>query len=225
MGQADTVVDRLVATDALRNTGSYRSFVDYAETSVRAIDRELVVESGRIQILFSDTPTAAELARSVDEIDREARRVAAAFDRNTRPEYLRGRGVRLVPTERGLRVQRADPGSLDVVLLLGGLYQAITSQPVSFALNLAALLGGGKTVLRAVDPRRRKPTSEITVILPVMPMAARPGELKTDNDAPPPPQIAVVHATGTDRVRASATFADGTIFEVEAGMQPGTTGS
>jgi hypothetical protein len=59
--------------------------------------------------LFAETPTAGDLARSVDETDRKARCVAAAFERNIRPEHLRGHGVRLVPTGQDLRVERALP--------------------------------------------------------------------------------------------------------------------
>jgi hypothetical protein len=102
---------------------------------------DTLFETAEMRITFSESPTAAALARALDETDREARRVVAGFERGVRPERLRGRGVRLVPPQFGIRVERADAGSLDVLLAFGGLYEVVTSQPFSFALNLAALRG------------------------------------------------------------------------------------
>jgi hypothetical protein len=181
------------------------------------IERDLTIENARIDIVFADIPTATALAHSLDQTDREARRVVAGFELGARPESLRGRGVRLVPTERGLRVERAEPGSLDVVLLLGGLYQAVTSQPLSFALNLAALLGYGRAVLRAVGLAGATATPEISVELPAMPVSdeAYPSGLTTGDPAPPPGVARVQIPSSYSNVLFRMRLADGTCVEIE----------
>jgi hypothetical protein len=217
VSQAEVVFDRL--SGVLEPAGDYRAFVNAVEPLVRAVEPELAVERGSIEVLFGDTPTATDLAAAVDEVDRDARRVVAAFERGVRPEDLRGRGVRLVPPSRGLRVERADPGSLDVVLVLGGLYQAITSQPLSFALNLAALISGGKkAVVRVLAPAHRKPSREMTLSLPMLPAGGRHAGGSTEageNDLQAPP-VALVQTTGYAKLRARMTSSDGSTIEIEA---------
>jgi hypothetical protein len=216
VSQAEVVFDRL--SSALEFAGDYRAFVNEVEPLVRAVEPELSVERGSIDVLFDETPTASNLAMAVDEVDRDARRVVAAFERGVRPEHLRGRGVRLVPPGRGLHVERADPGSLDVVLVLGGLYQAITSQPLSFALNLAALLGYGKATLRAMNPRRRRPAREITIRLPVLPKgehhAIEPGDQATP-ELPSGEGAHVEVPSSYSSVHIRMTSSDGTSIEVD----------
>jgi hypothetical protein len=176
MGQADAIVERVREEAALHRPSDYRSFLYDFKPSVRDIDVGHSVETAEMRITFSESPTAAALARALDETDREARRVVAGFERGVRPERLRGRGVRLVPPQFGLRVERADAGSLDVLLAFGGLYEVVTSQPLSFALNLAALRGYGKAVLRAVKPGSSG-SEEISIPLPTIPTVAQTGEL------------------------------------------------
>jgi len=60
-----------------------------------------------------------------------------------------------------LAVKRAEPGSLDIELLFGGLYTVITSQPVSFALNFADLLGYGRLAVKAILPGDNEETTEV----------------------------------------------------------------
>lgn len=126
-------------------------------------ERELEVSDGRIRVHFADAPVAASLAAAVGTVDLEARRAATALQRRLRPEQLRGRGARLIPPREGLIVTRADPGSLDVSLLLGGLYTVVTSQPVSFALNFGELLGLGQLAVRAVLPGGKDESAEVLV--------------------------------------------------------------
>lgn len=170
MAEIETVIDEMVEGDLVGRIADYDSFVTEVEPLLRETEAGLEIEEAGLQLQFGTAPTAAALARALDETDRQARRVAAGIQRGVRPESLRGRGVRLVPTALGLRVERADPGSLDVVLTLGGLYQVATSQPLSFALNVAALLDYGKAAIRVFRPGRKKPTREITVRLPIMPV-------------------------------------------------------
>lgn len=112
---------------------------------------------------FADAPVAASLAATVGTVDLEARRAATALQRRLHPEQLRGRGTRLIPPREGLVVNRADPGSLDVALLLGGLYTIVTSQPVSFALNFGELLGFGQMAVKAVLPGGKEESTEVLV--------------------------------------------------------------
>ncbi|MEV4419992.1 hypothetical protein AB0L40_08450 [Patulibacter sp. NPDC049589] len=113
--------------------------------------------SGRaaLHLLFDAAPAASELAEALGTVDREARRTAAAIARGVDPLELSGRA--LMRRSDGFQVQRADPGSLDVVLQASVvIYGAIVSQPLSFVLNLAALTGYGKIVRRAIVSRHER---------------------------------------------------------------------
>jgi hypothetical protein len=213
-------MEQVARINVLERSSVYRSFTDELDPQLRIVDRELAVESVSLSIWFSKSPTATALARSLDETDRQARRVVAGFQRGVRPESLRGRGVRLVPPALGLVVERADPGSLDLLLGLGGLYQTITSQPLAFALNLAALLGYGKATLRALDPRA-KPTKEITVKLPVVPNADHE-QYDPDRRIPRlPPHTASLNVAEAKipsdytRVHVHVTMPDGTAIDID----------
>ena len=124
---------------------------------------QLQVESVSMELRFSDVPQAAVVAGLLEKVDREARRVATGLERRISPEVLRGRGVRLIPPRQGLAVEQGRPGSLTLDLLLGGLYTIVTSQPLSFALNLSALLGYGRVLVRAVLPGGNSKSTEISV--------------------------------------------------------------
>jgi hypothetical protein len=126
-------------------------------------ERELEVSDGLVRVHFPHAPVAASLAATVGTVDLEARRAATALQRRLHPEQLRGRGTRLIPPREGLVVDRADPGSLDVALLLGGLYTIVTSQPVSFALNFGELIGLGQLAVKAVLPGGKEESSEVVV--------------------------------------------------------------
>jgi len=220
--QAETIVERLSRSDVLARSAEYPWFADVVDRQLRAIDLEVPVTGVSMRIRFVETPTAAALARSLDETDRQARRVVAAFERGVRPENLRGRGTRLVPPALGLVVERADPGSLDLLLGLGGLYQVVTSQPLSFALNLAALVGYGKAAVRAIDPRLPDKLSEINVHLPTLPHADHETyhpeglTLARTTSARPPRGLAVARIPSdyTD-VRIRVEYADGTSIDIE----------
>jgi len=163
MTSADLVVQRLV--EAASELG-IPELLDLSESwaSVDTLDREFEVSDAEIRVSFPEAPTAYELALTLDEIDREARRMVAALQRGLRVNALRGRGTRLVPTRDGLVVRAATPGSLDVALMLGGLYQAVTSQPLSFALNLAALVGYTRASIRTATTKRTR--NAVSVRLP-----------------------------------------------------------
>jgi hypothetical protein len=120
------------------------------------VERGYAVDDASMVLRFSAPPVASALAAALLEIDREARRTATAIERRVPPEDLRGRGVRLVPLADGLVVHDAQPGSLNVLLLLGGIYSAVTSQPLSFALNVASLMGYGKLTVRGLLPDGRQ---------------------------------------------------------------------
>lgn len=122
------------------------------------------IEDASMTLSFSESPTASALAGALAQFDRESRRTVRAFERGVSPRSLFGRGVRLKPLREGLVVEDARPGSLDVSLLLGGLYTAITSQPLSFALNLAALVSYSRATVRALLPDGKGESRDVAVI-------------------------------------------------------------
>lgn len=123
----------------------------------------LVVANAAMGLSFADAPTAAALSGALAEVDRNARRVATAIDRQIPPRQLFGRGKRILPPTEGLIVQRAQEGSLDLLLLLGGIYQAVISQPLSFVLNVASLLQLGRLGVRAIMPKGDEKSTELKI--------------------------------------------------------------
>jgi hypothetical protein len=161
MSRADEAFALLGLEDEREYTADFFSFE--LEPRIRLVEGELGIESGGVDLLFAEEPTAATFARSLGTIDREARRVATGLEEVGSPDWAWGRYI--MPTKRGLRVERADPGSLHVLLALGGLYKIVTSQPLSFALNLGAMLGYARAAVRALGPGHRR-TREVTIGLP-----------------------------------------------------------
>jgi hypothetical protein len=152
--------------EAARHTEKIRSFEEFEQVVTRRVtqaERSLEISEAELGIVFSETPSVAAVVDALSQIDREARRVAAGFRDDVSPNQLRGRGVRLVPRAEGLVVRDASAGSLDIVILLGALYSLVTSQPVSFALNIAALLGYSKMVIQAVLPSQDAGETELEV--------------------------------------------------------------
>lgn len=128
-------------------------------------DRRLpqAVEHAELGLYFRDSPPATALGNTLISLDREARRIVRALDERRSPADLRKRGTRLGPTRSGLVVERAEEGSLDVVVLLGGLYGAVVSQPLSFALNLASIIQYGHLIIEAVTPTSGNETATLEV--------------------------------------------------------------
>jgi hypothetical protein len=118
--------------------------------------------------LREDEPLDDLGVRASGTIDRECRTIAAANQAGQAAHVLRLTGAPIVPAGEGLEVKQALDGSLIVDLLLGGLYNAITGQPVSFALNLASLLGYTRAVVRRL--RGNDPPREIPVQVPPAPL-------------------------------------------------------
>ncbi len=182
MSDAEAFLEHLiVARDIGQNSDEFGTFTDRLLPAVADAERLIDVDDMNIGLLFEQSPTASALARGLDEMDRQARRVVAASRLGVRPETLRGRGVRLVPRSQGLIVERADAGSLDVLVALGGLYQAVVSQPVSFVLNMAALMEYSKAMIRLPRPRDSK-ADGIVVRLPQL-LAPQDHEVYTADGA------------------------------------------
>lgn len=217
MGKADELVERLRDEVLAERSSDYSSFVERVEPSVRAIEVSGTAETAEMVLAFPESPTATALVRRLDETDREARRVVAGFERGVRPEQLRGRGVRLVPPQFGLRVERAEPGSLDVLLAFGGLYQVVTSQPLSFALNLGALLGYGRAALRARKPDEPTSPQVLTIPLPTVPNLAQGDRLSESGGHVEllPGHPAVLVPSDYASVRIQYVYPDGTRLEID----------
>src|SRR5438552_3926128 len=105
---------------------NFTSFYSDVLPLVREAESGIETESASMSVLFRTSPTVGAFVDVVDTVDREARRAVAGMLRGVPPHTLRGRGVRLVPRSDGLVVEQAQPGSLDVILLLGGLYNVVT---------------------------------------------------------------------------------------------------
>lgn len=151
------------------------------------------VSDASMRIFFSKAPTASALSAALEEIDRQARRTATALEKKRPPSTLFGRGVHLKPLADGLVVERADAGSLDVLLLLGGLYGTVISDPVSFALNVSSLLGYGRMAFRAVLPSGKERHRDV-LVAPTSPPQG------LDDNKWPADTIEVPTAYGTIRV-------------------------
>lgn len=106
----------------------------------------------RMELYFAEPPSAADLGNALILVDREARRVARALEERVPPSSIRGEARRFGPTHRGLVVESARAGSLDVAVQLGGIYEAVVSQPLSFVLNVASLLQYSRLVVRSFIP-------------------------------------------------------------------------
>lgn len=206
---ADDVVDGLERED--------RRFVvarpSVAETSPRE------VEALSIQLYFPTSPTASTLAASLEDVDRQARRIATAFLSGQSIDELYGRGKRLLPRAQGLTVEEARRGSLDVSVGLGAIAGIVLSDPVSFALNLLSLLDYGKAAVRAVTTRS---TTELDIQI------ERPVDVAQDDDphgTGPQPGVLRVAAEGVlvevpdthSAIRIRIAARDGSSVEIDAG--------
>jgi hypothetical protein len=176
-------------------------------------EHEISIAAVEMGAHFSVAPTASALASALLELDREARRTATAIRRRVSTAELFGRGRRLEPLKDGLVVQEARAGSLDVTLALGGLYTIVTSQPLSFMLNLASLAGYGRVVVRVLTPGGRERAHRLSVAPTGPPPPAAPGDAAMR--VPTPDGDIVVPARFT-YVKLHARGADGSIIDIEA---------
>jgi hypothetical protein len=199
-----------VLEDATGKTGRIETPWDWIYAPATNISADEVT----IHLRFRDPPSAGAIAYALAEVDRQARRTVTAMERQTTPSALFGRGVRLRPVSEGLRVVDARPGSLDVDLILGGLYAVVLSQPVSFVLNLVSLLQYGHVLVRVVRPNRKQEQREIEVAHTERPQYAEPAE-GTISVAGPYGPISVPDRF--EHVRVNVRTSDGTTFEFEAG--------
>jgi hypothetical protein len=138
--------------EATRGTGRIDAPEEWIWASAELAEDQ--VEHASMGLYFPESPSAYALATALLAVDREARRTATALERKLQPQALFGRGVRLVPPARGLVVENFEPGSLDVLMVLGGIYSVVTSQPLSFILNVASLLQYGRLAVRATLPEK-----------------------------------------------------------------------
>lgn len=99
----------------------------------RIVDESVAVQSAEVVLYFATAPTAGSLAYSLENIDREARRLATAIGQDRPVEELYGRGTRLIERSKGLIVQDARAGSLEVTIGFGWLAAIVMSDPVSSA--------------------------------------------------------------------------------------------
>lgn len=130
-------------------------------SEVGHVDR---IHDASITLQFADAPTARTLSIALLHLDREARRTAQSIQEDIPPWIMRAHRRRLRPSREGLVVKDARSGSLEVLLLFGCLQSAVTSQPISFALNLAALIGYTRTVIRAILPNGQEERRAVEVV-------------------------------------------------------------
>lgn len=182
----------------------------YAERVVR-----FPVEAAAVRLRFDAPPPAAALATALVDVDRAARRTATALDRRVPPSALFGRGTRLVPPAQGLVVEDARPGSLDVDMLLGGIFGFVVGQPMSFVLNVASLLQYGRLAIRAILPSGGNETAEVQVAPTVPDRGDRPLQLRGTIQVPTPHgMVSVPESFRYVRIEFKST--DGTRLEFEA---------
>jgi hypothetical protein len=193
---------------------SGKGFDERSMRRLRRIDEAIEVEQATFQVHFDEPPTAAILAHLVAELDREARRVATSFERDVPLEKLQGRGTRLIPPDQGLVVEAATQGSLDLNVILGGIYQTFTGQPLSFVLNLASLLGYSRAAVRALIPAQQAHEDEteraVIVEVPIFYSSGRKKDEIRSRHA-----RVVVPAGTNSSIRIRVQSYDGTGVEVE----------
>lgn len=170
-----------------------------------------------VRLHFSEPPTASALAAVLQEVDRHARRTVTSFETGVPPSALFGRGVHLRPLADGLVVEQAREGSLEVVLLLGALYGAITSQPLSFALNLASLLEYSQVVVRSLLPDGKQRSKELRVAPTHRPQGSTDEAWSADTIEIPTPHGIIRVPAHFEHVRCDYESPDGSKLTVEAG--------
>lgn len=176
----------------------------------------LEIAGASMGLRFSEAPTASALSLALQDVDRQARRTATAIERNVPPRDLFGRGVRLQPLAEGLIVTRAREGSLDVIVLLGGLYSAATSQPLSFALNVSSLLQLTRIGVRAVLPSGKKRLKQLRVAPTHRPVGSAGQAWAADTIEIPTPDGVVRVPSHFETVRFDYETADGAKLTFEA---------
>lgn len=214
MTQAESVFKQLAAIGPTTlESDDIETFAHRLLPAIGSAERRIDVAEMSLILRLHEMPTASALARALDELDREARRVVAARRRGVRPETLRGRGVHLVPRRQGLVVERAEPGSLEVLLGLGALYQAVVSDPVSFVLNVAALMDYGKSVLRL--PGRRTEKSIVVRLPELLPPDAHEFYTDAESDVPSPMRGEVKIPSEYSKVTVRIKGSDGSSIKID----------